>query len=73
MAICKDCLHNEVCKYGENRSNGGYCTGEKCKQFKDRAKYIDMDKCQDCTHYGDPVTCPMWINKGLCYRGMGGN
>lgn len=72
MAVCKECLHNEVCKYGENRSNGGYCTGKKCKQFKDRAKYIDMDRCMDCTHYGDPVICPMWIHKGLCNRGMGG-
>ena len=36
MAICKKCIHNEVCKYGENRSNGLYCTGEKCKQFKSR-------------------------------------
>lgn len=33
MAICKDCIHNFVCKYGENRANGGYCTGEKCKQY----------------------------------------
>lgn len=33
--ICKKCVHNEVCKYGENRSNGLYCTGEKCRHFKE--------------------------------------
>ena len=33
MAICEKCIHSPVCKYGENRSNGMYCTGEKCKQF----------------------------------------
>lgn len=33
MAICEKCIHNSVCKYGENRSDGTYCTGEKCKQF----------------------------------------
>ena len=32
--ICEKCIHNAVCKYGEARSNGFYCTGEKCKQFR---------------------------------------
>jgi hypothetical protein len=35
--ICKDCIHNAVCKYGEARSNGLYCTGEKCKQYQSTA------------------------------------
>lgn len=42
MSICKDCLHNEVCKYGENRSNGMYCTGEKCKQYKPTADVVEV-------------------------------
>ena len=29
----------------------------------------EVDKCQDCAHRDDPVTCPMWIKQGLCYRG----
>lgn len=32
--ICENCIHNSVCKYGEARSNGLYCTGEKCKQYQ---------------------------------------
>ena len=32
--ICENCIHNAVCKYGEARSNGLYCTGEKCKQYQ---------------------------------------
>ncbi len=51
MAKCENCLHNEVCKYGENRSNGIYCTGEKCKQFKDRTKYEEVVRCKDCKHF----------------------
>ncbi len=42
MSICKDCFHNEVCKYGENRSNGMYCTGEKCKQYKPTADAVEV-------------------------------
>jgi hypothetical protein len=50
MALCKDCLHNEVCKYGENRSNGMYCTGEKCKQFKSAADVVEVVRCKDCSY-----------------------
>ncbi len=32
--ICENCIHNAVCKYGEARSNGLYCAGEKCKQYQ---------------------------------------
>jgi hypothetical protein len=72
MATCKDCLHFEVCvhRYEE------LCKGTKvedllhnCTKFKDRNKYIDVDRCEDCTHRDNPVTCPMWIKQGLCYRG----
>ena len=38
--ICKDCIHNAVCKYGEARSNGLYCTGEKCKQYLSSADVV---------------------------------
>lgn len=46
MSICRDCLHNEVCKYGENRSNGMYCTGEKCKQYKPTADVVEVVRCK---------------------------
>ena len=39
---CKECLHNEVCTYGENRSNGMYCTGDKCKQYKSTADVVEV-------------------------------
>ena len=39
---CKDCVHYEVCKYGEYRSNGLYCTGEKCKQFKPKSRFVEL-------------------------------
>ena len=48
------CLHNEVCKYGEKRSNGMYCTEEKCKQFKNATTYVEVVRCKDCKHYEKP-------------------
>ena len=59
MGMSERCLHNEVCKYGEKRSNGMYCTEEKCKQFKNRTKYVEVVLCKDCkkcshdTMFGD--------------------
>ena len=38
--ICESCIHNAVCKYGEARSNGLYCTGEKCKQYQPTADVV---------------------------------
>lgn len=40
--ICEKCIHNSVCKYGEARSDGLYCTGERCKQFKDKSHYLEL-------------------------------
>ena len=51
MGMSERCLHNEVCKYGEKRSNGMYCTEEKCKQFKNRTKYVEVVRCKDCIYY----------------------
>lgn len=42
MAVCESCIHNNVCKYGENRSNGMYCTGEKCRQYKSTADVAEV-------------------------------
>ncbi len=72
MSICKDCLHNEVCRYGENRSNGMYCTGEKCKQYKPTADMVDVVRCKDCQHWKDTscdtVTEDHW---GECRKPLG--
>lgn len=41
--ICEKCIHNNICKYGEARGDGGlYCTGEKCKQFKSESHYLEL-------------------------------
>ena len=45
------CLHNEVCKYGDKRSNGMYCAEEKCKQFKNSTKYVEVVRCKDCKRF----------------------
>ena len=60
--ICEKCYHNEVCKYGENRSNGLYCTGERCKQYKSAALVVELP----CT-VGDMVYMPWEWNgeKGI--------
>ena len=50
MGMSERCLHNEVCKYGENRSNGMYCTEEKCRHFKNITKYAEVVRCKDCKY-----------------------
>lgn len=53
--VCQSCAHNEVCKYGEARSDGLYCTGTKCLQ------YLPMSKIIDCPcEVGQKV----WFNRG---------
>lgn len=44
--ICEKCIHNAVCKYGEARSNGLYCTGEKCKQFQDKSRCLEEERLE---------------------------
>jgi hypothetical protein len=44
MATCRECLHNAVCKYSENRSNGGYCTRKKCLNFKPKSDYVKRER-----------------------------
>ncbi len=39
---CKDCVHYEVCEYGENRSKGLYCMGEKCRQYKPKSRFMEL-------------------------------
>ena len=56
MSICKDCIHNDVCTYGENRSNGMYCTGVKCKQYKSTADVVEVVRCNDCEHFDLSIT-----------------
>lgn len=50
--ICEKCIHNNVCKYGELRSNGMYCTGDKCKQFKDKSRCLEFPLDIGDTFYG---------------------
>ena len=46
MAMYEErCLHSDVCKYGKNRTNGMYCTGEKCLHFaKDTNVLTNADR-----------------------------
>ena len=67
MAICKDCIHNFVCKYGENRANGGYCTGEKCKQYHSAdvvPKSKEGAECPTCYGTGRIGTTD-WLTKNI--------
>lgn len=47
--ICEKCIHSSVCKYGELRSNGMYCTGEECKQFREIENW-DREEVWDAIH-----------------------
>lgn len=80
MSICKDCLHNEVCKYGENRSNGMYCTGEKCKQYKPTTDVVEVvhgewkavgDRPRliyECSECGETLYCGVVLHSKFCFN-----
>lgn len=38
MAICKDCVHVEVCAYVQNSNNAF----EHCANFKDRSRFVGL-------------------------------
>ena len=58
--ICEKCIHNFVCKYGEARSDGIYCTGEKCKQFEGKQAGIYV------IEYGSSYDSDPWEIIGYC-------
>ena len=52
MAICKDCLHFEVCKlkhrkYFAEETDVEYL----CNQFKPKADYAPVVRCKDCIYW----------------------
>ena len=40
---CKDCIHYEVCENGQ-----WYETP--CVHYKNKADFVEVVRCQDCTH-----------------------
>ena len=64
--ISKDCIHNEVCKYGENRMNGGYCTGENCRHFKNKADFVEVVRCRNCKYWETKMDGFCRASYGLC-------
>ena len=48
MAKCKECVHNEVCPVPHLKDTSV------CKQFKDRAKYVEVVRCGNCKHFREP-------------------
>lgn len=49
MAICKECLHYEVCDRF-TAPNETYPEVGGCKVFKPKADYVEVVRCKDCEH-----------------------
>ena len=43
--ICKDCIHFEVCGF---TSITGKTMEKDCKQFKNKADFVEIVRCKDC-------------------------
>ena len=50
MYDCEKCVHEEMCDQ-PGRHLWGTLTGEKeCSDFKDRTKYVEVVRCNDCKY-----------------------
>ena len=48
MAICKDCLHINVCKDYASYDKDSIIS---CDNFKNKADYAPVVRCKDCKHW----------------------
>ena len=48
MAICKDCLHINVCKDYASYDKDSIIS---CDNFKNKADYVEVVFCKDCKHW----------------------
>lgn len=51
---CKNCIHNEVCKYEVVHSTKG------CEHYKDKSLCVEVVRCKDCIHRYKPTRCALW-------------
>lgn len=56
MSKCKECLSEQVCRYNDGIN---LCCKEdyECKNFKNKADFVEVVRCKDCKHYGDAGDC----------------
>lgn len=53
MAECKDCLHEKVCKFADEKVSIATTVKETvhdCKDFKNKADFVEVVRCKDCKH-----------------------
>ena len=61
MAVCKECVHNNICNIKQKYNHPKYALQhiEKyCKHFKDRSQFVDLKHAEwveDEDMYGDPI------------------
>lgn len=53
MATCKDCLHFDACEsllkgMGYTVDGDGYDADKRCDTFKEKSKYAEVVRCNDC-------------------------
>ena len=63
--MCKDCLHRDGCCNfvpieGTIEERGEYlyeCLKKPCKDFKNKADFVEVVRCKDCEHYEADIIC----------------
>lgn len=76
---CKDCIHFQACKtmlesQGYVVDGDGHDADIRCKEFQNKADFVEVVRCKDCKYWefvvDDPIfkrelgncKCPNWEN-----------
>ena len=60
MAECKNCIGENVCKYKDETVSLGTTVKETihdCKDFKDKADFVEVVRCKDCKWWHNEMDC----------------
>lgn len=68
MAVCKDCVHVEVCEYDGTQCIDGIA--DNCSLFKDRARFVELNIAKKIKHTPDIEKMREFHKLGLG-KGMG--
>ena len=55
MAECKNCLHEKVCKFADEKVSIATTVKETihdCKDFQNKADFVEVVRCGKCKHKG---------------------
>ena len=48
---CRDCVSYEVCRIVRSNGDDRVLENSPCKHFKNKADFVEVVRCKDCTHF----------------------